>query len=71
MRRQLGAPVPIERTWYGHGGTGGLGVPATVPMPPPAAWVQDVHDRGVWHTMVRKPEHAPAGSTVTLRRKRV
>ena len=69
MRRRM-ALTPIEHTWYGHGVTGGLGLPTTVPMPPPAAWVQDVHDRNVWHTMVRKPEKAPAGSTVTLHRKR-
>jgi hypothetical protein len=71
MQRQLRPSKSIQHTWYGSGVVGRVPSPgALVPNMPRPAWVQTVHRRDHWLTAVRKPEHAPAGSTVALVRRR-
>lgn len=69
--RQLVRGPSIMKTWFGSAPLfQGAPAPDVVPTMSPPAFVQHPSIRSAWMTMVRKPEHAPEGSTVTLYRHR-
>ena len=72
MRRRLRRGSPITTTWFGSAALPKRG-PAgdLVPTMRTPAFVQHPIKRTLWQALVRKPEHAPKGSTVTLHRRKV
>ena len=72
MVRQLRHGASIMTTWFGSAALPRRGpVGDLVPTMRTPAFVQHPTRRNEWLALVRKPEHAPQGSTVTLHRHRV